>query len=334
MEQMASVYELDNEQAYEAEVSQCIGVTGYHRWFFLSAMAKALNLKFRAFAVESSGERLGVVPMLFRRRGPVSMVNFLPIGCIGPLLRGEALRAGRARELVQAVEPVLRGQRSVVTRWAFSPEQRLSTEVLAMPGFRVFEEENYIIPATKSVDDCWKSMSQLRRRSIRKCEARNISVIPSLPEEIKSWLPKEIRGVYSRQEKIIGYTSAEAQMISEGLAADPRMLWRTVKSADDEILGMSGCIIGEDRLDNWLMVGPPVPGISAHTAAYWDLINWSRSHGLTFDTGGAPTAGVRQFKNSIGAELETATVAIRMRPEIVYKVGRAVYNWAAIRFGK
>jgi hypothetical protein len=331
---MTSVEELDNEQAYEAEVRHCIGVTGYHHWFFLSAMTEALNLKFRAFAVEVNGERLGVVPVLFRRRGPVRMVNLLPVGCIGPLLCGEALRAGRARELVQAMEPVLRGQRSVVTRWAFSPEHRLRIEDLTMPGFKVFEEENYIIPAIKSVDDCWKSMSQLRRRSIRKCEARNIYVTDSSPEEIKSWLPKEIRGVYSRNDQIVGYTSAEARTITEGVATDPRLLWRTVKAADGEVLGMSGCIIGEDRLDNWLMVGPPVPGISPHTLAYWDLINWSRSHGLTFDTGGAPTSGVRQFKGSIGAELETVTVAVRTRPEAAYKVGRALYNWAATRLGK
>ena len=69
---MATVYELDDEQAYEAEVSQCVGVTGYHHWFFLTALAEALNCEFRAFAVDSEGGRLGVLPMLFRRRGPVS----------------------------------------------------------------------------------------------------------------------------------------------------------------------------------------------------------------------------------------------------------------------
>jgi hypothetical protein len=60
---MTTVYELDGEQAYEAEVSQCVGVTGYHHWFFLSALAGALNYEFRAFAVDSAGERLGVVPL-------------------------------------------------------------------------------------------------------------------------------------------------------------------------------------------------------------------------------------------------------------------------------
>ena len=36
---MATLQELDDEQAYEAEISQCVGVTGYHHWFFLAALA-------------------------------------------------------------------------------------------------------------------------------------------------------------------------------------------------------------------------------------------------------------------------------------------------------
>jgi hypothetical protein len=67
---VATAYELDDEQAYEDEVSQCVGVTGYHHWFFLNALAGALNYEFRAFAVESAGERLGVVPLFLRRRAP------------------------------------------------------------------------------------------------------------------------------------------------------------------------------------------------------------------------------------------------------------------------
>src|ERR1700753_2136986 len=118
---MATILELDDEQAYEAEVSQCVGTTGYHHWFFLSALADALGYEFRAFAVDSGGERLGVVPLLFRRSGPVSTANFLPVGCIGPVVRGEALRAGRVGELLRGAEPVLRRHRGVAARWGGAP---------------------------------------------------------------------------------------------------------------------------------------------------------------------------------------------------------------------
>src|ERR1700733_14501871 len=98
--------ELSDEQAYEAELADCVGVTGYHRWFFLSALADALGLRLRAFAVSGRGGRLGVVPLLLRRRGPVSTVNYLPVPHIGPVLTGEALRSGRLAEMLGAVEPV------------------------------------------------------------------------------------------------------------------------------------------------------------------------------------------------------------------------------------
>src|SRR5258708_2803643 len=45
---MATITELADEQAYEAEVSQCVGMTGYHHWFFLSALADTLGYDFRA----------------------------------------------------------------------------------------------------------------------------------------------------------------------------------------------------------------------------------------------------------------------------------------------
>src|ERR1700733_2293641 len=72
--------ELTGERAYEAELAECAGVTGYHRWFFLTALAAALV----------------VVPLLLRRRGLVSTVNYLPVSQIGPVLRGDALRRGQA----------------------------------------------------------------------------------------------------------------------------------------------------------------------------------------------------------------------------------------------
>jgi len=42
----------------------------YHHWFFLSALADALGYEFRAFAVDSGGERLGVVPLLSGAAAP------------------------------------------------------------------------------------------------------------------------------------------------------------------------------------------------------------------------------------------------------------------------
>ena len=328
---MATIHELDNEKAYEAEVSQCIRVTGYHHWFFLSAMADAFDLKFQSFAVESEGERLGVVPLLFRRRGPLSTVNLLPIGYIGPLIRGDALRAGRLAEMVTAVEPVLRRQRATITRWGFSPGLDVSAEQLALQGFEVSGFDNYIIPGTRSLDDCLKAMARKRRQSIRHNEVLGLHATESSMEEIKEWFPAQIVELYRRQGTPSPYPLIAARKLTERLAGDPRILWRTVKQTHGEVVGMTGSIIGDDRLWFWLLAGAPSPGASPQTLCYWDLLKWCVSAGLTLDSGGAPNEEIRRFKVSIGAELETCVTAVRMRPKAAYKVGRTLYDWTLAR---
>jgi len=332
---MATIYELDDEQAYEAEVSQCVGVTGYHHWFFLTALAEALNYEFRAFAIDSGGERLGVLPVLFGRRGPVSTANFIPVGCVGPVIRGEALRAGRAGELLHGAAPVLRRHRTVAARWAFSPGLKVSAQDLANSGFEVSDWENYVIPGTMSVDDLLKSMSRSRRQSInrhlRRGEDRGVSVAPATTEEIMRCLPEQISAVYERQGRAPLYSLAEVRSLTERLAAHPRMLWRTVKDSDGNVVGTAGCVIGDDRLWGWLITGTPVNGVSVQILCYWDLIKWSLARGLALDLGGAPNDGIRELKMSLGADLETAVRALQFRPAAAYKAAAALRNWGPVR---
>ena len=332
---MATIYELDDEQAYEAEVSQCVGVTGYHHWFFLSALADALNYEFRAFAVDSDGERLGVLPVLFGRRGPVSTANFIPVGCVGPVIRGEALRAGRAGELLHGAAAVLRRHRTIAARWAFAPGLKVSAQDLATSGFEVSDWENYVIPGTMSVDDLLKSMSRSRRQSVnrhlRRGEVRGVSIAPATAEEITQRLPEQVSAVYERQGRAPLYSHAEVQSLTERLAAHPRMLWRTVKDSDGDVLGMAGCVIGDDRLWGWLITGAPVNGVSVQILCYWDLIKWSLARGLALDLGGAPNNGIRELKMSLGADLETAVRALQFRPAAAYKAAAALRNWGPVR---
>ena len=324
---MANIHELDNELEYEAAISQCVRVTGFHHWFFLSAMANALDLKFRAFVVESGGEQLGVVPMLSLRRGPVSAVNVLPIGYIGPLINGDALRAGRVAELVASVNPVLRRQLAVVTRWGFSPGLNVTAEQLAPLGFEVSEWDDYVIPATRSLDDCLKAMTRKRRNSIKHNESLGLDVTDSSVEEITGWFPKQIVDVYGRLGSLSPYSLSAAQRLTEAMATHPRMLWRTAKQADGKVVGMTGSIVTDDRLWCWLLVGDRAPGMSPQTICYWDLIKWCVSAGLTSHFGGAPNEGIKKFKVSIGAEPETCIMAVRtVGPRRAYLAGLALYE--------
>ena len=330
-----TLHEISDEQAYEAELAHCVGVTGFHRWFFLSALAEALGLRLRAFAVSpgrrggGDGERLGVVPLLLRRRGPVSTVNYLPVPHVGPVLAGDALRAGRLAEVLHAIEPVLLRERAVVTKWSFGPGVAVRAADLAARGFEVSRQVNYLVPATTSVEDYLKALSPKQRAAIRRGEARGLRAGPSSLEEITRWFPERVSEPYQRQGVAPDYSLAAARALAARLAADPRMLWRTVRD-DDRVLAVNACIVDGDRLWGWLLAGDRVPGPSPHVAAYWDAITWSRGRGLGCDFGGAPTSGIRDFKIAMGGELESCSVAERVRPR-AYRAARALHARLARR---
>jgi hypothetical protein len=323
--------ELFDEQSYEAELADCVGVTGYHRWFFLSALAEALGLRLRAFAV-SAGDgsgRLGVVPLLLRRRGPVSTVNYLPVPHVGPVLTGAALRAGRLAEVLRAVEPVLLRERAVVTKWSFAPGVAVREAELTARGFEVSRPANYLVRGTTSVEDYLKGLAPKQRAAIRRGDARGLRAGPSSLDEITRWFPGRISAPYQRQGIAPDYSPAAARVLAARLAADPRMLWRTV-SDGERVLAVNACIVDGDRLWGWLLAGDPVPGPSPHVAAYWDAITWSRSRGLGCDFGGAPTSGIRDFKIAMGGEPEMCSAAERVRPR-AYRAGQALHARLASR---
>jgi CelD/BcsL family acetyltransferase involved in cellulose biosynthesis len=317
------LYELADEQAYEAELAECVGVTGYHRWFFLAALADALGLRLRAFAVEERGERLGAVPLLFRRRGPVSTANYLPVPHVGPVLRDQALRAGRLPELLSAVEPILLRERVIVTKWAFAPGVDVPTGQLAARGFEVVHKENFVVPATTSVDDYLKALSNNQRAAIRRGERRGMRTGPSTQDEITQWFPKRVAEPYLRQGIAPDYSLAAARSLVARLVGHPRMLWRTVRD-DERVLAVNAAIVDTDRLWGWMLVGDRLPGASPHVTACWDALQWSLGHSLACDMGGAPTSGIREFKVAMGGQAELSVTAERTRLG-AYKVAQSWY---------
>ena len=147
-------------------------------------------------------------------------------------------------------------------------------------------------------------------------------------------VPEQAASVFERQGSSPLYKLAEVRSLTETLATHPRMLWRTAKAEDGQVLGMTGCVIGDDRLWGWLIVGPPAPGISPQTLCYWDLIKWSLARGMAYDLGGVPSEGIRKLKVSLGAEPEIAVAAVRFRPKAAYKASAAIYGWGMNRFEK
>jgi hypothetical protein len=178
-------------------------------------------------------------------------------------------------------------------------------------------------------------MSRSRRQSInrhvRRGEDRGVTVEEASAEEIVRWLPEQVGAVYERQGRAPLYSFAEARSLAERLASHPRMLWRTVKGPDRGVVGVTGCVIGDDRLWGWLITGAPVNGVSVQILSYWDLIKWSLDRGMALDLGGAPNDGIRELKSSLGADVETAVRVFQFRPAAAYKAAAALRGWRPVR---
>jgi hypothetical protein len=316
--------ELGDEASYEAEIRQCVGVTGYHRWFFLSALAEAFGMRMRAFAVDAGGERLGVVPLLFRRRGPVSTANFLPVIGTGPMLRAKALYAGRLVDLVRAVEPVLLRERTVVTKWSFAAGFDVNLNGLIEYGFELSAVDSYAVPGALSIDGYLKGLSHTYRRKMLGLERRGLHAEPSTRADILDWLPRQMSRMHRGQDTASDYSLPVARALMERLADHPRMRWCSVRNSDGQLLALNASIIDVDRLWGWLLAGEPVPGPSPHMAACWDAIQWALPQGLGYDFGNASTEGNRKFKIWLGGELERCATAERVRPRL-YRAGRDLY---------
>jgi Acetyltransferase (GNAT) domain len=185
------------------------------------------------------------------------------------------------------------------------------------------------VPAATSVEDYLKGLAPKQRAAIRRGDARGLRAGPSSLDEITRWFPERVSGPYQRQGVASDYSPAAARALAARLATDPRMLWRSVRDGE-RVLAVNACVVDGDRLWGWLLAGDPVPGPSPHVAAYWDAITWSRDRGLSCDFGGAPTSGVRDFKIAMGGELETCSVAERVRPR-AYRVARALHARLASR---
>lgn len=313
------LHELVDEETYEAAVAKCTGVTGFHRWFFLDALASALRHRFRAFEIDVNGECVGVLPVLLHRRGPFCTVNYLPVPYVGPLVRDKLLLP----DALRAIDPYLFRQGTVVTKWSFAPAVSVDSGMFAKLGFSTSLEENYVVPADRSPEQHLAIISPKKRAAIRRGKNSGMSSSPSTRQEITDWFPLHVTEPYRRQGLAPDYTQRVARHMAERLASDPRMLWRSIYIGD-QILAINASIVDVNRVWGWLLVGERREGPSPHVAAYWDAIEWSLNQGLACNFGGAPTKGIRDFKMEMGGVMELGLSAERVFPK-VYRSARALH---------
>ncbi len=312
----ATLQEIHTEDEYEAELAKCVGVTGYHRWFFLKAISESIDVRMRMFAVEKNGERIGVLPILLRRRGPISTANYLPVPRVGPLVRD----ASAYPDVLAAAEPFLLRNLTAATKWAFAPDSPATDEPLSKLGFEVHPVENFVVPAGRSTTEQLAAMSSSHRRTLRACQSAGMKASQVDIHEIKEWFADQVAAPYNKQGLIPPYSRQSLIRLVEILGIDPRMRWRSVHNDGGQLIAATANIIDPNRLYCWIVVGDHSNRPSPHVFAYWDTIEWTLEHGLSFDLSGAPNEGIREYKRLLGAVSESCINAERVRPAAYQKL--------------
>lgn len=299
---------LDDERMYEAALGHCDGVTGFHHWFFLEALAEGFGLRPRGFLITRGGEPIGLVPVILRPRGPFRSANLLPLMYAGPIAR-----KGELGGVLAAIEPVLRRERVVATKWSFAPSFTPDAAALHQLGFHIGVQQIFVIPHAVAPQQRWRLLSGNLRRVIRQLRLDGAECGPSTREEIVEVFPSLATAAWRRQGLPPPVSGAVAKAVAEHLIGRPEMLWRSVRM-DGEFMALLAGIVHRDRLWGWKLVGPHITGRSPHALAYWDMIEQCGERRLDFDLGGAPTEGIGQLKARLGGELQDAVVATRESP--------------------
>jgi CelD/BcsL family acetyltransferase involved in cellulose biosynthesis len=259
----------------------------------------------RTFAVEKGGATIGVLPIVLERRGPASVSNYLPVPHVGPLLRDEM----HLTDVLAAAEPYLRRQLTVAKMWAFGPGAPVATDQLARLGYHVRVDESFVVAAGRSPADHLAAMSRQRRRDIRLEQERGVTAGPADTREIREWFAERVAATYERQGVAPLYSRDACRMLVDLLGSDSRMLWRSVRDGDGQLIAVKVGIIDVDRLWAWQIAGDDRARPSPHLMAYWDDIEWSLSRNLSCDFGGSPNPGIRAFKLRMGVTSEPCLIA-------------------------
>jgi hypothetical protein len=322
----ATLHELHTEDEYEAELAKCAGVTGYHRWFFLKAISESIDVRMRMFAVKKGGETIGVLPILLRRRGPISTANYLPVPRVGPLLRD----AEAYPDVLAAAEPFLLRQLTAATKWAFAPDSPATPGPLSALGFQVHPIDNFVVPAGRSTTEQLAAMSRTLRKELRHCQSAGMKAGQADIHEIKDWFADHVAAPYNRQGLIPAYSRESALRLAEVLGTDPRMLWRSVYDDRGQLMAVIASIIDPGRLYAWIIVGDRSNPPSPHVFAISDTIEWALNHGLACDLSGAPNDGIRKYKLRLGAVPEPCLNSERVRPA-AYRKLRSLHARISLR---
>jgi hypothetical protein len=276
------------------------GGTFFHRHLFLETMAAGLGLTLDLRIATVDGSPIGAVPLLLKRLGPLTTVNWLPFPYVGPLVPDDALRGTLA-----ALSAYERSVRCVRAQHIL-----MTTSTDAFDGYHASLDRTFVIQvAGRSNDDLLKAMSSGRRSAVRRAERAGVRYRHATRDEVTRLLPALFGRPFERQGLPAPYSAECFRLTWEQFADNPEVLFQTA-DLDGEAIAVQISLAGADRGLGWVMgrVDNPIASDS-FVGMCWHTWQWARDQGCReYDLVGAPNEGIAAFKRTLGTQEQRYTV--------------------------
>jgi CelD/BcsL family acetyltransferase involved in cellulose biosynthesis len=279
------------------------GGTFFHSHLFLSTVSEGLGLGLDLQAAVIGGERVGAVPIVLKRLGPVSTINWLPFPYVGPLVPPDAL-APTLAALVRH-ERRVRSVRSQNVLLTYRPE--------TFPGYTSSVDRTFVVPLEgRSDDDLLHGMSSRRRSAIRRADRNGLRVREATEREVTQLLPRLSHRTFEQQGLPAPYSPECYRLTWERLSGNPDVLFQAADvNGEPAVVQIS--LAGSGTGLAWV-VGreQDQAGSDAYASMMWRTMCWARERGCReFDLVGAPTEGIANYKRGLGAQERQYTVLRR-----------------------
>jgi hypothetical protein len=291
-----------SQNEWEDACAAFTDATAFHRYDFLQAVAASLRCQFIPLTVMFRKQVVGVAPLLVKRLGPLSTINWAPFPYLGPLVPSELIPA-----TLSALRLEARRLRAVNHQQSFA---RLIPADSAT-GFASGIDRTFVVPLDgRSDKDLLAAMSTSRRQQINRAIRHGFEVCAADAADFRL-LEVWLRQVFAAQGMRPDYPPGAFERIF-GALQDSRASAHVVR-LDGRAVAVEVSISNGRRAFGWLAAADP-----SHRTKYpqillvWRRLQWARDSGaIEFDTVGAPHEGIATYKKSFGAVERHYTVLHR-----------------------
>jgi hypothetical protein len=299
-----SLERTDDAARWDAAL-ECSGQpwTGFSGLGWLQLAAGLTGTRLTPLVVRRDGADVGVLPWVSRRRGPASVVGWVPFPYLSPVVPPALLA-----DLLALIAQRGRKERAVVIQHVFAPGADVDAATLRAAGYAVAQDTTRRLDLRGGVDAVWEAMERRARKAVRKAERGGVEVVTD--RDPRATLGAVVAEAFAARGLSSGF-GPEFPPTADALraATEARV---TVAVQDGREVGALVTLAHRGQACVWQGgVRRSARGSGANAALYWDAIRWAAAGCTTLDLVGHPEPGIRTFKEQFGGAESTYLVADR-----------------------